>query len=101
MSEWRPIETAPKDGTPILVAGGEDDNTKYADPDIRAFMRAPTRAMWDGDGWLITLAEAACVGVERLTPTHWMPLPTPPSAPAKPADVRDPVVQAALRERPN
>ena len=77
--KWQPIETAPKDGTVILLAGGEDDNSGHtSDPKLLAFMRAPCRAMWDHDSWLIGLAEACYVGIVRENPTHWMPLPAPP-----------------------
>lgn len=75
---WMPIETAPRDGTVILIAGGADDQMAYQSGRYDEFMQAPTRAMWSGGGWLIALAEACCVGIERINPTHWMPLPTPP-----------------------
>lgn len=80
MTDWQPIETAPKDGTPILVAGGVDDNGPYApNADMLRLMHAPTRAMWCGETWLIALAEACYVGVVRESPTHWMALPAPPN----------------------
>lgn len=78
MSDWRPIETAPKDGTSILLWGGQDDNADYVSDEIAAKMSSPARAWWDGDCWLMTLAEAGCVGVEYINPTHWMPLPAQP-----------------------
>lgn len=78
MAEWQPIDTAPRDGTPILLAGGEDDNTKYATELEAAKMRSPCRGWWHHDGWIITLAEACCISVGRDNPTHWMPLPEPP-----------------------
>jgi hypothetical protein len=54
--EWQPIETAPKDGTVIIV---------YA-PD---FFQT---AAWAGNGW--TNAANSWLG----DVTHWMPLPEPP-----------------------
>lgn len=73
---WQPIETAPKDGTPILLAGGQDDeyHPRCSERD-KAFMTAPVRAMWDGDSWLIGIADAGCRGISRENPTSWMPLP--------------------------
>jgi hypothetical protein len=65
MEEWQPIETAPKDGTDILVSlwGGEnmlvlcynDENPKY-----------PWMSL-DGPSY------------HKDAPTHWMALPMPPT----------------------
>lgn len=76
MSEWRPIETAPRDGSVILIAGGHDDQLDCTDDvGMQAFMRSPARAMWRGDSWVVAFAEACYVAVGREAPTHWMPLP--------------------------
>ena len=68
-SEWQPIETAPKDGSSILVAlkGGEVREAEW-------FVR------WYNDpskpGWMpANMDEEYGHYVE---PTHWMPLPKPP-----------------------
>lgn len=60
MTEWQDISTAPKDGTRILVVGGMWDK-----PDIAAA---------DGEWWAMRRREGwhGC-------PTHWMPLPPPPT----------------------
>lgn len=55
--KWQPIETAPVDGTEILVA--ED--------------RYVTVARWCGFYWGDGLSLMGSIG-----PTHWMPLPEPP-----------------------
>jgi hypothetical protein len=56
---WQPIETAPKDGTSLLV---------YSDERIiAAFWSVPA------DDW----AEVVH-GYTFYPPTHWMPLPEPP-----------------------
>lgn len=68
MSEWQPIETAPRDGTLVLL---------WWDGDF-----APV-GFWQ-DGWVYTMTQARnldgavidiLLGYE---PTHWMPLPEPP-----------------------
>lgn len=78
MNDWQDIETAPKDGTPILLCGGADDNADYSKEKYDTFTHSPCRAMWYGDSWLMAWAEAACVCVFYEDPTHWMPLPKPP-----------------------
>jgi hypothetical protein len=48
--EWQPIETAPRDGTRVLLwDGGPEAYIGY----------------WSGDSWI-------------SYPSHWMPLPDPP-----------------------
>lgn len=74
MSEWQPIETAPRDGTWLLLTGGD---IQYG---------------WDGDTvppcvcghssgreWQFAWYDGGAYG-EYLRPTHWMPLPAPPEA---------------------
>lgn len=67
--EWQPIETAPKDGTAILiwdtyvhdlsmpVVGSWVENTDYG-------------GEFEWEHWKS--------GGVLYNPTHWMPLPTPP-----------------------
>ena len=57
---WQPIETAPRDGTLILVA------VKHIGCDVVSF--------W-GAGWRETTNGLML----RDEPTHWQPLPAPPS----------------------
>lgn len=78
MSEWQPIETAPKDGTPILTFGiwageiaGRDDR-----PGIYvAAWRYGGRSDYDGFHWSCEATDAYAAWVKA---THWMPLPEPP-----------------------
>jgi len=56
---WQPIETAPRDGTPVLA---------YWPGEAAMF----GVVMWDGDDW----RESEYVW---RYPTHWMPLPQPPN----------------------
>lgn len=69
MSEWQPIETAPKDGTVILGA--------EVDPDTGYFV---CQMAWHGTGW----------GTEGLDDNWymdavaWMKRPMPPNADSDP-----------------
>lgn len=67
MSEWQPIETAPKDGTAILV---------WFEPEVWDVVFWSSQRQqwcqgtggWGSDRWSDADAEGA----------HWMPLPDPP-----------------------
>jgi hypothetical protein len=61
---WQPIETAPKDGSSILAIWRWGDN-----PDNGAETHMVVRwcGWWDAQGFT------------QPEPTHWMPLPEPPS----------------------
>lgn len=65
MSEWMPIETAPKDGTRILISSPTDGVlSSHFDG-----------GNWQGRPWRpVRSAE-----YEASKPTHWMPLPAPPT----------------------
>jgi hypothetical protein len=62
---WHPIETAPKDGTVIIVYG----RFPYKENVQTVFYQT---AAWTGGGW--TNAADSWLG----DVTHWMPLPPPP-----------------------
>jgi hypothetical protein len=80
--QWQPIETAPKDGTPVLL--WERDETHDADAitigayvdfaciEVRDFQRQEPGSY--RSGWYDNI-QGHC----ELQPTHWMPLPSPPS----------------------
>lgn len=57
---WRPIETAPSTGDHVLVFGGRHVEPEY----VRS----------DGDWWRMRVREGS-----TQQPTHWRPLPPPPS----------------------
>lgn len=61
--EWQPIETAPKDGSLVLLCLSPH----------RGYLECPRKVggWWD-DKWNI-FGGSWC-------PTHWQPLPTPPTA---------------------
>ena len=65
LPEWRLIDTAPKDGTPILV--------------LDSIFRRPWHyeCEWNGIGWYHGFGD----GWPDANPTHWMPLPQPPETP--------------------
>lgn len=72
MSEWQPIETAPRDGTWILICqyGCSEPSRLVASFDDG----------WGADGWWLCCdgknPELPLRGPE---PTHWMPLPKLPN----------------------
>ena len=72
---WLPIETAPKDGSKVLLWTDSTLDPYWCDcvgrREVEHFQTVQT-AWWNlDDGW-----EKELVG----QPTHWMPLPPPPSA---------------------
>lgn len=79
MAEWKPIETAPRDGTPILATDGK----------LRCIVRAANAWVWaaskSGSGQMVfdrpphegnAVSGGDEIGLGELT--HWMPLPEPP-----------------------
>ena len=78
MSEWQPIETAPKDGTSVLVGGGTliDQSETYPQP---LPLSTPETAYFAYlDGWIIGNSETYWEYLIAF-PTHWQPLPPPPA----------------------
>lgn len=61
MTEWQPIETAPKDGTAIWVSA--------------VGVGEPVRTVQHWYGEWVNIYNGDSIGWE---PTHWMPLPAPP-----------------------
>lgn len=66
MSEWKPIETAPKDGAIVMLYWPTLSITRY--PAVGTNHN-------DGCGW--DLINDRDYG--EVFPTHWMPLPEPPT----------------------
>lgn len=73
--KWMPIETAPKDGTIILLGGGTwgDDEIKEA-PMVMA-ARWYDGGRYYGCFWNVCCAEAGCSIFPYNNPTKWMHMP--------------------------
>jgi hypothetical protein len=67
MNEWKSIETAPLDGTEVLVVVvfGDDIAPIYA-------VACSTGGIWRDCG------DQGFGGLADIEPTHWMPLPPAP-----------------------
>lgn len=99
---WQPIETAPKDGTTILLfvpgRGRRVALGSYTD----SVHLSHGREVYANRGWSV---QGDFVPLERPVPTHWHPLPAPPiddeskqcdassaagsAEPASPADIAE------------
>lgn len=79
MSEWQPIETAPTDGTTILLYGdvaGEINGPAFVPSVSIGYYDYGSGDFSDkGYTWNSMGGDAYSVWVK---PTHWMPLPEPP-----------------------
>jgi hypothetical protein len=82
---WQPIETAPRDGTRILVSFG----------DMGVWQVSWTEPAYDD--WMIWCVDDNKHGPYALrgyaatgprAPTHWQPLPAPPTSETKPTDAQ-------------
>ena len=76
MSKWRPIETAPRDGTEILAYANYGPGDQVFGVTLARFNPAVAGGAWTfrkSDSWG-TIWAGLDDGV-----THWMPLPSPPS----------------------
>lgn len=73
MTEWQPIETAPRDGTLIIIAYKVFGRYRVypASYGVGGFV--------DSDfAWGILDHDGSTNAVKTGEPTHWMPLPEPP-----------------------
>ena len=68
MSEWQPIETAPKNGESVLLYYGQE----YCIMEGGCFKRERGYRKNVYYQWV------AAIDMGELGPTHWMPLPKPP-----------------------
>ena len=74
MTEWQPIETAPKDNTLVLLYSKIDP-----DPDFSDFMGVGHWETYDGwHGPVPPKGPCWMWSIDEHLPTHWMHLPEPP-----------------------
>lgn len=79
--DWRPIETAPTDGT-LVIIWGED----FEHPLLAAHSDGEHHL--HGRFYWVTGNPAHWCDLYAMEPSHWMPLPDPPT---QTASVRDEV----------
>jgi hypothetical protein len=74
MSEWQPIESVPRDGTPVLLWG-------ILWPEIwdKVDLPASVVGSYDSTGKLGKMDNTECYST-WVEASHWMPLPPPPSS---------------------
>ena len=80
--EWQPIETAPRDGTAVLVhriiwpglpSGRSEECNGY-----NTYVAAWWAEECEGGAWVCYM-DAVYDPLCPIDPTHWMPLPAAPS----------------------
>jgi hypothetical protein len=72
--EWLPIESAPMDGTAILICGGKVHSVCSGNDGWYASDRVYMATKYARDDYYIVN------DYFYAKPTHWMPLPPPPNA---------------------
>lgn len=85
MSEWQPIDTAPRDGTEILLFGACGCRVGYFDTEFNdePYGTRPYSGWWSFEGEISPEFPAwrdLDVIEAKNPPTHWMPLPEPPDS---------------------
>lgn len=75
MSEWQPIETAPKDGTVIIVWTNHDEVEVTSWYQTKGYGYEPVPGT---EFFREVRGKVLYEGWNGNTPTHWMPLPEPP-----------------------
>lgn len=70
MSEWMPIETAPKDGTRVILGFARSHSEEGY------WMNDPASNYWGEVGWFGCEDDVLCHRPSK--PDAWMPLPPPP-----------------------
>lgn len=77
---WQPIETAPKDGTWVLVYGeGTDDEEVSRKVAVAQYTNYLNGGTYDESWWQFAWYDGGYYG-RFYNPTHWMPLPEAPKS---------------------
>lgn len=73
---WQPIETAPKDGTKVLLAdkNGYISTARWTEECERGGVDSSRDPGWKA----YAIDDDSFYSCEYINPTHWMPLPAPP-----------------------
>lgn len=84
--EWQAIETAPRNGTLILLFLSDPLNTNDLVGWCPSLEVSQVVGWWDDDQWESFIQDEGAADTEgyastfpyALKPSHWMPLPEPP-----------------------
>jgi hypothetical protein len=84
VGQWQPIETAPRDGTAMLVMRDIWPGTKSGRAEECNGHNTYVAAWWaseddDSKGRWVCYMDAVFDPTCPIRPTHWMPLPAPPA----------------------
>jgi hypothetical protein len=76
MSEWQPIETAPKDGTYILLYESDQSRPVKMGCWLDSEHKRNGQVIHSAQRWSYGIIWV--FGGDNPNPTHWMPIPEPP-----------------------
>lgn len=84
MIDWKPIASAPRDGTVVLLCGGRTSESFYGVDDLdRLLVLRPVTGFWRededpfrDDDWCVTYWDSGW-RTTYFKPTHWAPLNLP------------------------
>lgn len=80
-SRWRSIDSAPKDGSSVILCKAIDSDGQPIDwrDDLSTAQVFIQVAAWWGDDWVVYCSMPTEPRI-HFEPTHWMPIPDPPAA---------------------
>ena len=84
MTEWQPIETAPRDGRDVLVMRDIWPGTESGRAEECNGHNTYVAAWW-GSEWVCYMDQVQDPRCP-IEPTHWMPLPFPPAVQTTPIE---------------